>query len=68
MLTERRIVLVYDYLSAYLCVPLRLCGENLLNRRDAEERRDTQRYAEKNQSGTLLAQCDIAFPVRRIEA
>ncbi len=42
-LTERRIVLVYDYVSAYLCVSLRLCGENLLNRRGAEERRDTQR-------------------------
>ena len=32
--------------SAYLCVPLRLCGESIkksIYRRDAEERKDTQR-------------------------
>jgi len=30
-------------ISAYLCVPLRLCGKSAVHRKGAEERRDTQR-------------------------
>ena len=43
---------IANFFSAYLCVPLRLCGKCMIknnHRRGAEERRDTQR-------GSILSQ------------
>src|SRR5829696_4107197 len=40
-------VLFWDFFSAYLCVPLRLCGKCARTTCLPQRRRGTQRYAEK---------------------
>src|SRR5829696_3439194 len=48
--TERsiRLCLNSNFFSAYLCVPLRFCGKQVVRAHLPQRRRGTQRYAEKN--------------------
>src|SRR5215208_2523617 len=43
-------VLFWNFFSAYLCVPLRLCGKQVVRAHLPQRRRGTQRYAEKNKT------------------